>query len=385
MTIAQNRLTNDNAYRMSEARVLLDATFRSPGIYAVPGRTHGSLTATGGTITDSRVPVSVILAVTGTNASRALMQTHEAFRPGRSRHALYHSDAGATNQVRRWGRFDASSGFFFQLSGTTLSIVVRSSLTAVVVDTAYPSIAWSADRADGSGSLGPLDLTLPHAYEVEVPQGNVGTARFFIDGVLVHELDCTALLLTDTSTLPSAHEIVNTGTSSVASMTVMSERVIAFDDGAPLVPFSVDVPATAAPATPGLFLCLRPRSISGPVNRGVILPRALLLSVSTGSVSVRFRKGNTASGDGYDIPPGSIGEVSFAAEDLTASSTIVGQFTVVAGAPVEIDLRRFFDRTCIHDIEADALSGARTQIQIQIVGTGAETVSGSLAWHEVQP
>lgn len=384
MSVAANRFTNDNAYRMSDARVLLDATFRSPGPYAVPGPTHGSLTANGGTITETTAPVGIALAVTSTNASRALMQTHEAYRPGRSRHALYFSTAGAANQVRRWGRFDASSGFFFQLDGTTLSVCVRSSLSAVAVDTPYPSIAWSADRADGTGALVPLDVTLPHAYEVEVPNGNTGTARFFIDGVLVHELDCTALLLTDTCTLPSAHEIVNTGTAAVASMTVLNERVVAFDDGSPLVPFSVDVPATAAPATPGLFLCLRPRSISGPVNRGVILPRALLLSVSTGSVSVRMRKGN-ASGASYAIPSGSISEASFAAEDLTASSTIVGQFTVVAGAPVEIDLRPYFGRTCIHDIEADALSGARTQVQIQIVGTGAETVSGSLAWHEVQP
>lgn len=82
-------------------------------------------------------------------------------------------DAGAANNVRRWGAFTATDGFFFELSGTTLRVVSRKG----GVDTAVASTAW--DRR------GAVVETNYHRYGIRY---NGGGVEFYVDRVLVHRL-----------------------------------------------------------------------------------------------------------------------------------------------------------------------------------------------------
>jgi hypothetical protein len=378
MSVARNRMTNDDAMRVSPRRLVLDTTFRNVGVFNVPV-THGTLEAVGGTVTVDTTPCAAVLAVTSTSASRALMQTHEAFRGGLGSHALMHSDAGATNQKRRHGRFDSASGYFFERDGTTLYAVRRSSVSGLVVDTRVASIAWSDDNADGTGGLITLDVTLPHRYAVEVPQDGAGPARFYIDGVLCHVFDGTTDLLSDTCVLPSAVEVVNTGTASVGSLVVLAETV-AVDEPELAVGYSVPFVAFTPSASPGRTLVLRPRSLT-PVNRGVLLARELRLYASV-EVVVNVRLGPSVGGS-YTTPYGSIGETTETTEDFTAN-TSAATFVVPAGAERVIDLRQIAGRLRVVEYLGGAVFASLPELQIEVIGTSG-TCRGFLTWDEVQP
>jgi hypothetical protein len=84
------------------------------------------------------------------------------------------NDTGTANNLRRWGVFDSSNGFFFQLSGTTFSIVTRRA---------------SSDTAINSGSFNEIasfvvDINV-HKYQIIYDSFNV---YFLIDGKLYHQV-----------------------------------------------------------------------------------------------------------------------------------------------------------------------------------------------------
>ena len=83
-------------------------------------------------------------------------------------------DAGQDGLVRNWGAFDATDGFFFQLFGTELRVVHRSTL-AGPGSTNNNWVAqenWNVDRVDGAGggtniSGMELDVTKNNMYWVD--------------------------------------------------------------------------------------------------------------------------------------------------------------------------------------------------------------------------
>lgn len=382
MSIARNRLTSDDAFRMSQRHVMLDTSFRTPGQYGPPNETHGTLTATGGSVQNIATPVlGLQLAVTSSEGSRALVQTHHAYGPGRSTQVLTHSNPGVESQVRRWGRFDRWSGFFFQLSGTTLSIVWRSNRTQTPVDVAYPQIAWSDDRADGSRALPVLDLATQHAYSVEIPPGGAGVVRFYIDNVLVHALDTSEGPSVDTCVLPGAFEVVNAGTTSAGALTVQGEQ-IATDDAPVSVSYSLDIPEFTAGALPGTFIGIRPRELS-PINRVRIAPRELGLAAIGGDISVYIGAGITAA-TSYDEIDGSLVETCNTTEDLSAFARRFATVLIPDGEMRVIDLTAMLGEIGVREYFTGAEINFRVQATFQIVGSGAQ-VSGYLAWNEVQP
>ena len=91
---------------------------------------------------------------------------------------LWNGDVGKTNSHRRWGLFDDDNGVFFDLDGTTLSFVVRSSATGVLVDTHYTQATWT-DPLDGTGLSGmTLDITNLNIYWFDYQWLGGGAIRF---------------------------------------------------------------------------------------------------------------------------------------------------------------------------------------------------------------
>ena len=87
-------------------------------------------------------------------------------------------DTGTANNIRRWGAFDTSEGFFFVLNGTTLSVASRKNS----VDTIY--------------SLGGFKLDLKcHQYEI---YWNDQYVWFYVDNIIVATITADATPLTNT-------------------------------------------------------------------------------------------------------------------------------------------------------------------------------------------
>lgn len=374
MSIAQNRLTGDGAYRMSQRVIALAATFR--GADGVPP-THGYEVATGGTLTEAADPAGALLTVTGDDTSRVLVQTHEAYRAGRGTHALVHSQAVPANQIRRCGRFDSSTGAFFDFRSTGAGVVVRNADG----DVRYPAIVWGEDRADGTGDLPVLDVTKAHRYSVEIPDGGAGLIRFFIDDVLVHTVDARIDTRLESPILPSAIEIVNSGTSSAGSIRALSD-LVALDDAERTLGFTLPIAPAQAQPNPGVSVALRVRSAT-PINRAVAIPKYLHISGLSGPMGCAIYIGSTA-GSPYEPVPGSRCESYVGTSDLTTDATLLGSFIVPTGE-LRVDLSAFGLRLrALEHLDGSSTSRLE-QLHISFVGTGAENFRGVLAWDEIQP
>ena len=91
-------------------------------------------------------------------------------------------DTGKDHVIRNWGPFDATDGFFFQLNGTTLNVVHRSTFAAKYEHTAAQS-TWNRDTLDGTGGeANPsgmnLNVTKSNIYWTDFQNLGAGTVRF---------------------------------------------------------------------------------------------------------------------------------------------------------------------------------------------------------------
>jgi hypothetical protein len=112
----------------------------------------------------------------------------------------------------------SGNGYFFQLDGSSLSIVKRSYITGSQVDTVVPQASWNVDPLNG---LGPSGITLNPAnmnifwMDMEwlgagsVRIGIVYNGRFYIAHIF-HHANLIATMHTQTATLPVRYEVERT-------------------------------------------------------------------------------------------------------------------------------------------------------------------------------
>ena len=149
----------------------------------------------------------ITLETGGTANSTAQYQTVRVARwvPGQEntfRTVSRIPDAGATNNVRRWGAYNTTDGFFFSLNGTTLNIGSRKASS----DTLVPSGSWNGN-AHGLTNPFTLDANF-HIWEVKYTYADV---HFYIDHKIVHTLIPTTAFYTATLDLPVTIQNINSG------------------------------------------------------------------------------------------------------------------------------------------------------------------------------
>jgi hypothetical protein len=126
---------------------------------------------------------------------RFISGSHQVFRAG-----IKITDSGTANNKRRWGAFDATSGYFYELDGTTLYAVSRRAAT----DTRVASSAWSDITSFGNGTGGSA------RYEI-IYFGN--TAIFAVNGETHHRMsgEVGGLPRTNGTNFPNRFECNNSG------------------------------------------------------------------------------------------------------------------------------------------------------------------------------
>jgi hypothetical protein len=174
---------------------------------------------------------SVVLATDSTSGSRIFRTSdrHHYYMPGTSNLAMMTvacGDTGKANNRRCWGLFTDTDGLFFALDGTTVKVVVRSSVTGSVVDTAITQANWNGDKLDGTGLSGvTLDITKINVWWIDYQWLGGGRVRFGIYGpdgqrITVHKVqnaNTQALPFMRTGTLPVRFENDNVGTTASGS------------------------------------------------------------------------------------------------------------------------------------------------------------------------
>jgi hypothetical protein len=258
----------------------------------------------GGSTSFSTLSGVTTVAVSGASGDVEEISTHTHFpyEPGATTHTvltLKNSDAGQTNQIREWGfgTVDDADGFYFRLSGTTLYVVRRSSSSGVAVDAdAIQRSSWNKDQLDGSGSSEKtLDLTMINQWEIDFQWLSAGVVRYWINGVLAHELDLRGavdLPATRTGQLPLRITVKNTGASVAGSVGYVCSVV--YRDGGTPTRFRPGSHTLTAPKT-GIGTTFTPviafrlaQTYLGRPSRTIVIPRLAKVSNASGRGTVRL-------------------------------------------------------------------------------------------------
>ena len=137
----------------------------------------------GGTSAYDTVKSSTVLSTTTASGSAIKRTTnrYHYYLPGTSnlaRISVACGDTGKVGNKRRWGLYDDFDGIFFELDGTSLRSVIRSSTSGSVTESPIPRVAWT-DKLDGTGiSLFNLDLTKVNNYWADYTFSGAGRVRF---------------------------------------------------------------------------------------------------------------------------------------------------------------------------------------------------------------
>jgi hypothetical protein len=221
-TIGGTNLDAFGRLRVSNPFTLFDSQNRY-----IDGDQFSNITATGGNVVYVANESSFNLNVSATSGSSVIRQskTVQAYQPGKSL-LIMNTFAMATlkaNLRQRVGYFTADNGIYFEAVGTTLNLVIRSSVTGSIVEERIPQASWNGNTLL-SGTV--LDPTLTQIFWCDVEWLGVGNVRtgFVINGEFIvchtfqhaNQPGNTTVYMT-TATLNPRYEITNTGATSGAS------------------------------------------------------------------------------------------------------------------------------------------------------------------------
>jgi len=362
-----------------------------------------SLTATGGTTSHVAAQSGLRVEVTGASGSTAdlVTNTYYKYQSGYTQLlsiSIINSDTGQANQVRQWGYFDDGDGLFFQVSGTAVSIVERTSTSGSPVDTTYAKASWNVDPLDGTGPSGvTLDVSKGNIYEIEFQWFGVGKARYFIDGILVHEVAHANALTVPymrTGNLPVRFRVTNTGASSAGSLTLICARVAS--QGQIHDPFEW-VYSVASPTdklvgvTEVPVLAIRPKAtFNSIVNRSWVLPRNMAINTDGYKISFKLIYGAALTGASWT----SVSSASATEYDVSASSYSGGDLIYQGYLPDGVDsqnvnLAPFFD-VFGRFLRLAGFNGSGTNVADTLVvvavneAVGNTEVRSNFTWAEVR-
>lgn len=381
-----------------QARVATTYTlFDGVATYGLDARLWGTQTATGGTVAYDTVSGATALTVTSASGSSAIMRTHTYFlyqagKTQRSLMTVYHADAGQANQVRRWGQFETNDGLFFELAGTDLRVVRRSSVSGAPIDTPVARASWNGDRLDGTGVSGVmLDVTKANIYEIDLQWLSVGLVRFFINGILVHTIDNPNTLAEPymrTAQLPLQLEVTNTGASIASSMRVICSAV-SIDGGEEPAHVGVSrarsTSKTGIPTSPTPVLSFRVAALfGGRQNRKIVLPKRVYVTNTSGRASFQIMLNATLVGASWVAIGAQSGvEYDESATSMSGGTVVLRSYLPAADDSASIDGQDFFTLLGSH-LRCPAFGGAGDIMTIAAASkTGTVEIDASAAWYEI--
>lgn len=197
-------------------------------------------------------------------------------------------DTGKAGVRRRWGFFDGDDGLFFEMDGTDMGVVVRSSVSGSIVDRKTSRTAFNGDKVDGTGVSGiTIDPSKSNIFWIDYQWLGVGAVRFGIvapDGnkILLHTYENANQFTTvymRTGSLPIRWEIANTEVTGSASELKMLNATVKVNDVTPN--YNGKLKAGSVSAKPvtneySVLLSVKPALMyNGKINRTASIPKSM--------------------------------------------------------------------------------------------------------------
>ena len=201
--------------------------FDSRAMYYDHGQFASNLVSAGNVVYDSNSS-TFLMSVTG-NGDAVYRETFKTFvyQPGKSLLVLntFCGNTPAAGLTQRVGYFNDENGIYFEASGTTLNMVIRSSSTGSLTYETIPQSSWNGDRLDGSGGANnPSGITLnvnrDQIFWMDIEWLGVGSVRtgFVINGqfIVCHTFNHAnqsgnVTTYMGTANLPCRYELISTG------------------------------------------------------------------------------------------------------------------------------------------------------------------------------
>jgi hypothetical protein len=356
---------------------------------------------------------SGIVISCGTNATCSATKTSHLYHKYQAsiaqaiRMTVAMGDSGKTNCTRRWGYFDESDGLYFEMAGTTLYAVIRSSTSGSVVETRIPQSEWNRDILNGEGGLKnisriDLDVTNLVLWWIDFQWLGAGRVRFGIiangQRVTCHETRFeigTGYPYMRSGTLPIRFEQFNTGTTtSTSEMRVVCCTVACEGDFKPSYQ-SFTVPHILPMSTVSsydpihtLFSGRAKQLFKGQDNRVVILPIDFSVYSYSSPVILQLVKNPSLEDATWTIDPGPGSGFEIDGTGAATGGTVIFRKVVAPGQAIEFDLTYLFNyeqgETVKRHADINAYDVYSLQARLLQSGDNATMISCSLNWVEIQ-
>jgi hypothetical protein len=349
----------------------------------------------GGTSTFVSNESSTLLTVTNEPGSRVTRTTnrYHYYQPGISFLIILSAscgDSGKLNNKRQWGLFGNSYGLFFELSGTTINVVLRENSSGPVINHTFPQSDWNRDKLDGTGGSGvDLDVTKAYQYFININYPNNGFIFGVYDSdkgrIACHEIHISGLYnypLIKHINLPIKFNNENIGVTDSSSELREIMAVVKTEGEADYTfwrfgDLGVENKAVTR-NTPVLNLRAKILLDNGRYNRINSLPETLSVYSTGSTIKISFVSHNASlTGDTWTL--NSIGGPMEA--DITATNIdinddtfwILTTFYVQKDQATNIDLRPYFE------LNDEGMLLASSNLQTNIYSFVATAIGGSVA------
>ena len=349
----------------------------------------------GGTSTFNPNESSVLLNVTNGNGSRATRTTnrYHYYQPGIAFLLIMVvscGDTGKSNNRRQWGLFGNNYGLFFELSGTTLNVVLRENSTGPILDHRIPQSEWNVDKLDGSGRSGiNLDVTKAYKYFININYPSGG----FIFGIYDAEkgrIVCHKIFISGTINFPLIKHInlpirfnnENIGITNSSSELREIMAVIKTEGQADYTFWRFgDLGVENKPVTKNTpVLSLRAKSIldTGRSNRINSFPETLSVYSTGSTIKISFVSHSAPlTGDTWSLESaGGPMQADITATDIDINDDsywIMFTFYVQKDQATNIDLKPYFE------LNDEGMLLPANSLQTNIYSFVASTIGGSVA------
>jgi hypothetical protein len=317
-------------------------------------------------------------------------------------------DTGKTNVRRRWGYFDENDGLFFELDGTVLNVVIRSSASGSVVESRIAQSNWNGDVLDGS--RGPLNLSKMNLdvsnlsiYWIDLAWLGAGRVRFGVyddsegSRIVCHTVETgnkNPFPFIRQANLPVRAEIENTGATGSPSRlkltcgTVSTEGTLVDDRDRRTVKWTRGMGSRKSVSDTGDTHLLSFRStstINGVQNRFLSVPETFSFYVENNPVLITLYLNPGLAGDSWVTHSGTAADIDTSASSFTGGDPQISWMFDTGTSNIELP-RNFGIRGQSMHLGAEGSPGSGDIYSIMgrcLVGSGISDITAYATWIDV--